>query len=558
MEEKKEFKYLLLLDTDKIKEYVFASSKLKEIRGASMLLEYLNTVESRKIIYRQFNLEDTYDKDEHEQFRILYLDGGSGKVEFNSEIDAKKCGKKIEETYKKWTQSASVTWEVVKVNNDNYYETVANGEFRVRVKKQKSKWGNSQQRNLGITKRCSHCNSGDAENLEFILSNDFLPDEIKEQSLKTYKSLKNIYGEEYLICRACYLKNVILKHKTNKLLTRKIEKMYYQSGKIDWPNKLSVIGEHSNGEIGFLYFDGNNMNSILRELKQVKDFKEFSQNLKKSIEKALLETINEVFPYKSLKYTSEFQDNEDEQEIIQGEKEKRVLPFQVILAAGDDLMLIVPSINAMDIATIFQRKFAIAHDGKLTMSVGVAIAKSSFPIKYLAPFSEQLLRSAKSKNYEIKRENRLASWEELSTIDFMVLKMNSNPELISIRTSQLTKKNDVNEEYYLTLRPYTYSQWNAIKDILLKMKYDKEAFPKSKMKSFYALHFMEHWEGRYYFGKYFANLPENQRENLKALYQLFPKNSVQDCHWFKDKNKYYSPLIDVFEIFPYIEGGVKI
>jgi hypothetical protein len=35
---------LVALDTDHIKEYVFGTDKLKEIRGASSLLDYLNRI----------------------------------------------------------------------------------------------------------------------------------------------------------------------------------------------------------------------------------------------------------------------------------------------------------------------------------------------------------------------------------------------------------------------------------------------------------------------------------------------------------------------------------
>ena len=39
---------LILLDTDKVKNYVFATGRLKEIRGASELLERLNREETEQ------------------------------------------------------------------------------------------------------------------------------------------------------------------------------------------------------------------------------------------------------------------------------------------------------------------------------------------------------------------------------------------------------------------------------------------------------------------------------------------------------------------------------
>ena len=47
-------RFLVCLDTDKIKDYVFATNKLKEIRGASAILDELNQDITFNILQKEF------------------------------------------------------------------------------------------------------------------------------------------------------------------------------------------------------------------------------------------------------------------------------------------------------------------------------------------------------------------------------------------------------------------------------------------------------------------------------------------------------------------------
>ena len=60
-------KSLVALDTDHIKRYVFGTDKLKEIRGASSILDHLNREEMERIVY-----------DVDPDAKTIYTNGGSG------------------------------------------------------------------------------------------------------------------------------------------------------------------------------------------------------------------------------------------------------------------------------------------------------------------------------------------------------------------------------------------------------------------------------------------------------------------------------------------------
>ncbi|HFJ9404074.1 TPA: hypothetical protein ACGW3F_003157 [Bacillus paranthracis] len=528
-----ETRYLLLIDTDKIKDYVFASSKLKEIRGASMLLEYLNYEESKRIIENRLGKEsDLYD--------IIYLDGGSGKIEFKHREDAIACAEEIQKTYREKTRTATVTWEVVEIQaGDNYYNAVAKGEYLIRKKKQSGKTL-GQCDHIGIVHRCSHNGIEMVEDLTEIASVN-----------KTYRTLSSYTNEKVpKVSPSSIMKHAFLNDRTtHKESIRDTISKKYISEYFEWPKQLSVIGSAAgNGDIGLLYFDGNSMNRVLKTLGTKEQYRDFSGKLRNTIENALQKTVESIYPLKTLPRLL----NQDENE--QNQQKVHVLPIDFILNAGDDIIVVVPSTKAMEFAEIFMREFAVAtktftEDG-LTMSAGIVIAKSSFPIKYLVPLAEQLLKSAKKKNYK-QVYNHEADWKKLSTMDYMVVSASSNPNLESVRKQELFRTID-DGEYVLTTRPFQYEEWVNIKDIIQKMQQAEKPFPKTKMKGFYHTHFMEKWEADYHYSKYYINLPNAQKQYMKELYSLFEHRTHIDTQWFEKEDKYYSPLIDVFEIYKYV------
>lgn len=81
-------KFIVAIETVKIKEFLFSTNKLKVIRGASYLLDYLNQVEVPKIIKKDNRVEE---KD------IIYVGAGNAKffVEKDDKDEAEKIVKEI-------------------------------------------------------------------------------------------------------------------------------------------------------------------------------------------------------------------------------------------------------------------------------------------------------------------------------------------------------------------------------------------------------------------------------------------------------------------------------
>ena len=81
-------KFIVAIETVKIKEFLFSTNKLKVIRGASYLLDYLNQVEVPKILKSENRVKEE---------DIIYVGAGNAKffVERDSKEEAEKIVKEI-------------------------------------------------------------------------------------------------------------------------------------------------------------------------------------------------------------------------------------------------------------------------------------------------------------------------------------------------------------------------------------------------------------------------------------------------------------------------------
>src|ERR1022692_3634800 len=92
---------LVSFDTDRIKGYVFGTDKLKEIRGASAILDGLNRVEMENIA-EKIGLK----------YKTIYANGGSGMFLIDGDkASAERFGQEVKREYHKQTHdSASITY----------------------------------------------------------------------------------------------------------------------------------------------------------------------------------------------------------------------------------------------------------------------------------------------------------------------------------------------------------------------------------------------------------------------------------------------------------------
>lgn len=268
---------------------------------------------------------------------------------------------------------------------------------------------------------------------------------------------------------------------------------------------LSVreIGDASQpkGFVAYIYADGNNMGGyIQRKIKTPEDYQNFSRDIFKAIEESVYAALTEhLEPHKL---------NPNLQAERKSTKEVWIHPFEILTIGGDDVMLIVPADKALAIAKTIGEEFekilltkpinykedeiynpqsvhryhgekqvVSNNQCKLSMSTGVLITAEDTPIYYAQKLTEQLLKSAKKRAKELKKDNKYYG----GTVDFLVMKsvtmISSN--ISEFRTNGLTKTVNQKQKLKLYAAPYTLHE---IGGLLATAKALKDAdFPKSQL-----------------------------------------------------------------------------
>jgi len=164
------------------------------------------------------------------------------------------------------------------------------------------------------------------------------------------------------------------------------------------PGELEEIAEAGAGRSGFMaliWCDGDNMSQIFRQklaelsgtIEQTDQafaaFDAYSQKVGKAVEDALAEAIVATWPEGPASIS-----------VDEGSPPRSPLPAEVLFHGGDDAVIVC----AADRALAFSARFAEAyrrHLPDLSASLGVVFAKYHTPIASMLEIADELLRSAK-------------------------------------------------------------------------------------------------------------------------------------------------------------------
>jgi hypothetical protein len=127
-------RFLVVIETQKVKSYLFASPFMRETRGASVLLDLLNRRKIKEILKTHY----------HSRHEEIYLGGGSGRVLFDVKDDADGFRRKVLELYRTETTNARVAVEIVerkKLQNELQDESFAAWVRRGVGQTQQEKYG---------------------------------------------------------------------------------------------------------------------------------------------------------------------------------------------------------------------------------------------------------------------------------------------------------------------------------------------------------------------------------------------------------------------------------
>jgi hypothetical protein len=454
---------VLSADTDKVKSYVYSSTKLPEMRGASIILDELNQEEVKRII-KGYGLPGDC---------ILFNKGGSllALVPTSLEYEVKS---EIEKLYLQRTHGvASITVVTEAIAPEL---NLLRKEFRNITNRlvNKLKLAKEQKRTfpvyevIAFARRCRSCGIrpanvklGEGEEAEYLCKSCD-----NKRSRGEYKQGDASSGKSRFFTR--FLESLTEGQKEQMLtLCREHDPQVSSISHMSCAKDLSEISDED-GYIGVIYADGNEIGAKIEDLDSPESFIEFSEKLYEITESSLYSALSDYIR----------PDVTDD---------RCILPFEIICVGGDDVFLILPANIALQIANRlcegFEKQAQTCNVNQLkdaTLSVGVVIAKDNFPVYYIYDLVDQLLKSAKQKAKSDPKEIKTA-------IDFMVLKSQGGEvsDIGRYRHRILTAEKGTGragrklEKLEFTLRPYFREDFDKL--LWFVKKLNDIGFPKSKL-----------------------------------------------------------------------------
>ena len=455
--------FVVLIDTPSIKNYVFGTDLLNEVRGASARLDTLNRSEMEKCLVNQLGVEHV---------ECIYANGGSAQflIHKSEQTDVRAaCKSMVQHIRKQTAGEVGVVYGIAPLISDKgaYSDAVRMAHFQLRGQREFA----TCYRSAALIPMMKECESASHLPAAYIdTDGDILSHASYEK--RQHGSAARQHG-----LWAQWMKHLVVESQS-------------------WPSdeywnklrceSLTDIGDSSSwsGYIGLVYADGNAMGKIIKTLDSPETYLQFSRIVDESIREACFTALNQA---------SE-KEIGNVQQALKNQKPFESLPADILLLGGDDLLVALPADRALDFALkatetfqqLTEEKINTLEDEKtreffrgqlgdqgFTISCGVAIAKSNYPFYLLFDLAEQLLKNAKRKD-----SHYLHPVEHgLSRIDFHVVAGASSYSLQQVREESYQVGEEVSTPR--TLRPLSCPQIQKLRQSVQKLR--DARFPHSKL-----------------------------------------------------------------------------
>lgn len=498
-------KVLISFDTDRIKDYVFSSSKLAEIRGASAMLDRLNRTETKAIL------------DKHHA-KEIFIGGGSA-LAIADRSSAAKLISEVEELYRETTKTGSITGVQVDLppgyNGEKFDQYFRQASAKLRSRKMRR----SQQTSLVDLPQlatCGSCGRYPAES----------------------------YDQDDLLCSACLIKRNrgrfehrgrvgLMQEFSNRLINKDPE-----WEEADMAADFTEIGSVSRGcpgYIGLIYCDGNRMGDLLSQQKTMEDYRLFSDLVDRSLRESTEVVLQSLRPRRL------------------PDKKSAIFPFEIIMLGGDDLILVTVADKALEVAAAlaagFEEKTCQKSPAvRLSLSVGVTIAHASYPFYAILDTAEELLKSAKMRSFEL---NSVSNKGLQGAVDFMVITNTSGLSVKQLRKEEFSYL-DGAASVSLSERPYSIEQVEHMVATIKKLK--DSGFPQNKLQELYESIFQSKSAAMY---QALVTMGRLDPKHQKILKEYFGEYAIDQYPWRQDGQSFVTPIGDLIEAYAFVGNEVK-
>lgn len=354
--------YLYGASIQGIQDFIFETNKLKEIVGASDLVDYFCSRAYLHSFFKDLNIELSLDE------QLLRNAGGNIRIIFESEEDLKKVVKNFPQKIMLDAYGITVSQAVMDLENSTLSKEAMN----------RLEQDLKSARNQAKTP----------------LDSKF---SLMKQAPKTGKPAVKKEGDDFYDKGSYQKRNNKGEAKDTLLLS----KLAIEREMIDqFPDDMEQISNKQN-KVAVIHADGNGLGMMLQkmgsalndsEIQEV--YKTFSKNLEDAMENAVQRAFKKNF--------------------IPSEG---TIPFRPVVIGGDDLTVICSADNALDFTKDFLAFFESETKEKLadlvtkyklddfknglTACAGISYCNTKFPFHYAVGLAEKLCRHAKIKSKEI-------------------------------------------------------------------------------------------------------------------------------------------------------------
>ncbi|MFZ2489393.1 MAG: hypothetical protein WAZ19_14870 [Anaerolineae bacterium] len=426
-------RYLLAAEADKIQDFIFRSSRLQEVVGASQLL-------NRFCREGALRLLEEHGGDPAQD--VLVNDGGSFRILFagdEAKDRASRFGGDLAELYRLSLGGTISVAEPVALDDD--FKDAAKEANRALRRAKEHRQVTAAEPHMPYVAFCTSCGIGLAD---------------------TYAKLpgeKNDRGR--YLCAMCQTKAEERVNNRHDLLDEFLEIVIESEDHLDqfiWPEDTDAVANHDpRNYVAYLVADGNGIGNVFAECDEVQ-IRELSKQLTSALRRSLATPTGLIMR----RLDRQFDKNKLE-----------IVPVLPLILGGDDLFALIPAPYALDFAQrfclIFERELKnLVEKEKLnvpnpTVAAAVVICKSKYPYTLAHSRAEELLKEAKRQSkllatyceqplsaisFEIILGSRLAGQEEKDVEQSKVIRSSLKPYWVINKNTGLS---DRAKEYGIAL-----------------------------------------------------------------------------------------------------------
>ncbi|MEJ5276929.1 MAG: hypothetical protein WHU94_13550 [Thermogemmata sp.] len=529
-------RFLVVTDTPGIKQFVFGTDALAEVRGASALLDRLNREDTADCLGQSPQVHIT----------TVFANGGTGQfiVEAPDRRQVEEALDRLAAYYRQ--ETGGEMWPLAGVA-----EWPETADYRTAVR--------MAYEHLHLLRNWGSCR----------LSIPTFPLVLECQSTSHLPAV-GVYrwsGEQLLLSQASQCKRNESRRARRGILwsgwmafldeSLGSQGQFYESADDLRPSTTVDIGDYAQrrGYIGLIYADGNAMGRLVQELNSPEVCQAFSELVDSSVRDAC---------YEALSVVCELEIREVRNALQTGDH-PRPLPADILLLGGDDLLVLLPAERALDFAlnatAAFERltrerqaqlpeaarRFFAERglaDRGLTISCGVALGPANYPFYLLRDLAEELLQSAKrGGSVDPQRTDYWAP----SYIDFHQLAGSVSQDLSLIRQEDYRTDSD----HPRTLRPYRRDHLEQLRQAALRLQQAK--IPRSKLHDLFEAALEPRWflaqtRCRELFGRLREDNSHHERRGLwEALRTVRQPIDLFSYPWLKNGQRSPTALADLVE-----------